>query len=946
METQSRRLPVLVALIAFVIYVATMGGEVTANSLPLAAKLAGWDEKILVGQPLLWLLTLPLRLLPGGWVPLAVKLLAAALAAAILGLIARTVQFLPWDHPWDKASRLTCVLPILTAAIVCGLQFNFWQEATSTCAELLDLLLLTAAVWLLLEYNVRQQTRWLDAAALVWGVGMAENWVMLLTLPLFIAAVIWIEGLRFFRSKFVLHLAGLVLAGFSLYAVLPLANGWMSHGLWTLGQSWNISLHQTAGLFILLHAIWQGHRLLMIAVVIYYLVPTLPMVIRMRDEGTHNKSGSDRFQIWLYRALRLGLLLACFWLAFDPAPGARQMLRQNMIGWPLLTFDYMLAIGAAFLLGNLLLIPHIVVRDEYRRPQNQIAWQRWTSFLVATGLALIALGLIFRNAPPILHANFHPLQRFGDLAVKSLPPGRGVLLSDDAERLAVFRAALAGSHRAADWLTVETSMLPNPRYRARLEQRLPAGWLTDQNRHDLRPTEMLLLLGKVARTNRLFYLHPSFGLFFEGFYLEPTGSIFEMKRRGHDPLDVPPLTDAALAANEQFWSALWQQDLSALVPPASPPLSAAARQMHLGLVAEPRDQDRLLANWFANPLEAWAVTLQKQGRLREAQLRFEQVLQLNSSNSSARLSLTCNTNLQAGLHSRLADVHQLVNWLGDPNRVQLLVRADGPFDEPTFDYVFGVDFLSHGQGLQAAEQLQRARTLAPDALAPQIALADAFNQLQMPERSRPLINQIREEMLKVPSDTSLDLNLALLDSYAWRLQTNASNAREVLQSLVSRHPDDPGITARVIALYLAFHDFTNALHLVEARLVKAPNDIATLSTKADILMRSGRAAEAIPVLDHILALTNAPEALLNRAFAHLQAQDFTSASKDLNELELSGHHSAGVDFAVGLLAEHNANTNSAKRYLQLCLSNALPNSLLWREANAHFQRLASPVTPK
>ena len=78
----------------------------------------------MAGQPLLWLLTLPLRVLPAAWLPLLLKLFAAALAAAILGLLTRTVQLLPWDRPWDNASRFACALPALTAcaAVRAGIQ--------------------------------------------------------------------------------------------------------------------------------------------------------------------------------------------------------------------------------------------------------------------------------------------------------------------------------------------------------------------------------------------------------------------------------------------------------------------------------------------------------------------------------------------------------------------------------------------------------------------------------------------------------------------------------------------------------------------------------------------------------------------------------------------------------------------------------------------------------
>jgi hypothetical protein len=179
---------------------------------------------------------LPLRALSAAWVPLLLKFLATALAAANLALLMRTVQLLPWKPRWRNASRLARALPVLTACVLCGLEFSFWQEATSTCGDLLDLLLLAAAVWLLLEYNILRQSRWLNAATVVWGLGMAENWVMLLTLPLFVAAVVWLHRTSFFGLKFILRLAGLGWAGFSTYALLPLANGLLPHSLWTLGH--------------------------------------------------------------------------------------------------------------------------------------------------------------------------------------------------------------------------------------------------------------------------------------------------------------------------------------------------------------------------------------------------------------------------------------------------------------------------------------------------------------------------------------------------------------------------------------------------------------------------------------------------------------------------------------------------------------------------------------
>ncbi|MGA3284992.1 MAG: DUF2723 domain-containing protein, partial [Verrucomicrobiota bacterium] len=860
----TRRFPLQVAMGTLVLYGVTLSHGVTINSLSLTAKIAGWDWTPMVGQPLLWLLTLPLRLLPAAWVPLGLNFFSAATAALTLGLLARTVQLLPWDRLWENTHRLASALPVLLACVVCGLEFSFWQEATAATGEMLDLLLLAAALWLLLEYRVRQKSPWLDAATFVWGLGMAENWLLLLALPLFVAGVIWLQvestkakgayytplfGVRmirlrrsrFFRVKFLLRLAGLGLAGFSIYALLPLVNGLAPHSPWSLGQSWHASLKQTKNMVMpLYYQFWVEHQLLAMAVVLYFLVPTLACLVRQRDEGTKNKSQVDRFQLWIYRSLRVALLLACLWLAFDPVSGPRQIIQSEFgVSLPLLTFDYLNALGVAFLAGNLLLISQGTVR---RRSHSRTSIQlRQLAVPFAAGcLVLVIVGLVGRNTPAIFHMNSHPLERFGDLLADSLPAGRGVMLSGQPQKLEVFQAALTHRRNGADWLAVYTHALPTVAYRAWLERRQPAGWLTDENRHELTSLETVRLLEHIARTSRLFCLHPSYGYLFERFYLEPTGAIYEVKLRGKKNLEIPPLTAAATDANETFWTGAWQKELASLVPAPRWSTGWQEKIQCLGFAPVPFYQDRLLAEWYSLSLDGWGVALQQQGHWNEARLRLEQALQLNTNNLSAQISLACNTNLQSGFIQHLS----------------LVLNNSGPFDEPIFCYLLGCAFQKNGMLLQAAEQFERTRTLTPGALAPELALAEIYTRLQFPDRARPLIDHLRNETKNLPASSALDLEMALLEANAWLSQTNTANASGVLQSVLQQHPDDAQIADGVISAYLAFGDFTNALQLVNAKLAKSPDDVASLNIQAAILIQSGNAAAAIPVLDHMLTLTN------------------------------------------------------------------------------------------
>ena len=185
--------------------------------------------------------------------------------------------------------------------------------------------------------------------------------------------------------------------------------------------------------------------------------------------------------------------------------------------------------------------------------------------------------------------------------------------------------------------------------------------------------------------------------------------------------------------------------------------------------------------------------MQRQGRWSEARLRFEQALQLNTNNLSARISLACNTNLQSGFRLGLAGVDKVADQLGSFQHLSFILNSCGPFDEPIFCYLLGYAFQKNGMLLQAAEQFERTRTLAPGALAPEFALAEIYTRLQFADRARPLINHLRDETKNLPANSALDLEMALLEANSWLSQTNTANASDVLQSVLQQHPDDAQI---------------------------------------------------------------------------------------------------------------------------------------------------------
>ena len=101
----SRRLPWLVAIGTFILYLVTLNRWVSLSSLPLAAMLTDPSGSIPLSAPLTYLLTYPIRWLPPAIQILASNGLSALLAAITLGLLTRSVALLPQDRTRDQRQR-------------------------------------------------------------------------------------------------------------------------------------------------------------------------------------------------------------------------------------------------------------------------------------------------------------------------------------------------------------------------------------------------------------------------------------------------------------------------------------------------------------------------------------------------------------------------------------------------------------------------------------------------------------------------------------------------------------------------------------------------------------------------------------------------------------------------------------------------------------------------
>ena len=353
------------------------------------------------------------------------------------------------------------------------------------------------------------------------------------------------------------------LAGFSVSAVQPLVNAMTLHSPWSVTDCWLAPWRQTREIFHGLYfGLWSRRRLLALTLVFYYAVPVLACVVRVRNEAVPNLFGMERLRIAIFRALRSALLLACVWLMFDPEAGPRKiMLHQLKVAWPLLSFDYLLALGAAFLLGSLVYAAQV---EPCERPATRfeiiIGFFRRTAWLPLTLFAaLLMAGLAARSWRGITEAQTAALSDCGEIIARSLPADGGIVLAQDPVLLLGVQAALSRRETAGRWQCVDLQQLPAVKYRAALERKSPAGWLLGRT-PNLDPAALLQMLSQVSARHRIFCLLPEPGNFlFETYYPEPQGAVAELKFLPRNSVVMPTLTPPQIAGNETFWDAAWER---------------------------------------------------------------------------------------------------------------------------------------------------------------------------------------------------------------------------------------------------------------------------------------------------------------------------------------------------------------------------------------------------
>jgi tetratricopeptide (TPR) repeat protein len=930
--------PWLVSLGALVLYGVTLNHWVTLQSLPLVATVTGWDWhpgplpwRLQFLAPLFLVLTSPFRLLPVAWQPVALNAFTAVCAAATLGLLAASVRLLPHDRTREQRGReqgafallslRTAYLPALFAVLLLGLQLTFWKNAVVATGEMVDVLVFAFLIFCLLRFRVTQNDRWLLVSAFVYGLGMANNWAMIGFFPLFIVATIWTKGIASFNLRFIGLISACGAAGLSLCLLVPLLGmlGPNHENFWTV-------LHEQLGVerFYL--------RLVPHWVVAVAALPTLlPLIfagIRWPSFEGDISAASNMLNRMMFNFLHVIFLALALVTFFDVKYSPNVLMRQMPISF--LTFYYAAALAVGYFTGYVLLVfGKKPLRSWDRQGLVKTAANDLLVGLVCLAAVAAPAFLFWENWPHIRSANSPALAQIADLIVARLPADHALVLSDDPSRLYLLEAAYDRQGLHEKNILINSESFSHREYiRSLLSRYAELKKVMTPPEHLARVIPPASLVDFMYRMNAqypIFYLHPSFGYYFEAFYMRPSGLVYELHRYTNTLAQPLSSQSPELKENQAFWA-----NLQKGVLPSLPPMEQA-------------DQDATAVRIdYSVALDYWGTELQKANLFKEAGEKFAEAVRLDTNNYIARINYDYNRQFQQGNRAPVDSADLLYKAESLYGGFVRVIKNNGPADEPNLDLEWGEALAQGGSLRQAALLFERRLQLLPGDGEAQLAMAKTYVDLRQPERALSLVRDLRLAGKIDP------WQLTRVEALAYLSQRDYPSAVKLLQTAIQENPGDGTRLSTLAEIYRvegyellharkgpqAAYYFQNALTNLDRHLQLLSSDnmsdaqtyarAEVLLKKAELQMMLRDFTGAVATLNQILQLQPSNStALLNRSIAEVQLKQMETAKEDLKALrKLMPDQPYIADYGLADIATEEKNTADEIRYLRSYLKTA------------------------
>jgi tetratricopeptide (TPR) repeat protein len=952
-----------VAIAAAVIYLVTLNPWLAARdpqALQAFSRATNQEWYTESTSPVFHLMTSLFRLLPESIVPIALNIFSALCAAVVLALLARSVALLPQDRthkqrereqsPFGLLSLSTAWIPVVLAVTVCGLQLTFWENATNLSAGMLDLVLFAYSVRCLLEYRISQREKWLLQAAFVYVAGMADTWVLIALFPAFVIAMIWIRGHGFFQLRFLARLFLCVLAGLLFYLYFPLLHLRTGGLFWqTLKSNAMTQIQQV----IMIYRNAPHH--LQFLLVLTSLLPILVIGIRWRSQFGDSSPLGTALTTWIFHLTHAVLLGVCIWAAFDPGFS----IRDEQGKFPFLDFnrDQMLplyflgALSIGYLAGYFLLVFKLLAPRGYRSEATVLPriLNGTAIGAVCTLLVLAPAGLLYKNLVQIKVTNGSAWQQYAAAATANLPP-QAIILSDRSDTLLLAQAWLARDGKASNFVFLETDWLRFSAYHRFQKAKHPEIWpdLPEAvSKADIPVGDAWLmdLILQLSAKVPVYYLHPSFGNFFERFYQVPHGLAYELQAYPTNTMSSPPpLPEAVYSENETFWNdheAEFRKLLPFIAPPGpgTKPTFRGQWMQRMHIPFETNQTAWNLGLFYSRSLNALGVLDQRLGRLDSAARHFAAAQEFSPGNAVAAANLDFNRKLRAGERIVAESPESFEEHFGNIKGWERTLEVNGLFDTATGCLAQGIIFTKGRLVRQGAEQYDRVLSLAPHDPLALLWLARTYIVSRAPEKAYPLIAELRahanscEDAGITPGDI---LSIELAADYT---NKKMEDIRPKLEQLSTRNMLDAAVQTCI-----SFRDFTNALFAIEKRLGMNPDDVPTLVNDGFARLQlndTNQASLAIVPLTRALSLqpTNSDIRLL-RAAAYLESRRLEDATLDYQTLEKTDPTKEfTAEYALGEIALQKGDTAGALRHFLIAQAKTPANSPLVRILDARIKNL-------
>lgn len=729
-------LPIAVGLVALAVYFLTASPWMIYFNAEEVATLGGWSwavESNVFVPPLLYLLTIPLRLFPDSSIPFLLNLFSTVLGAGSAFFLALTIRLLPQDRTRDQRTRekssngfLTTShwwVPVVAGSLLFIFQLTIWESSTLYTKEILNLFLFSVITWSIFNARLTQSSTSLATGAFVTGIALANDGGLFGFLPFILAGFIWVRKKELFSFHVFIPLFGCFLMGCLLYLTVPFIHTYSgADGVGYFDRLFSYLGTQKS--YILL----RDFRIPNFFLALTSVLPLIFASVRWPSQFGDMTAVGAFFTQSIFRVFHFIFLITSFYVSFDMAFSPRQ---SGHFGLLYLRYQYLTCLAAGYYLGYFILI--LSRQMEGRRKKKTLLPPQLANIL-AWGLSVIALALplalAVKNAPFIQARNQTPwrtyIQSMADVIVKD-NPANGFVASNTifggaSAQLLMLRSILPDPiTQNLIFLDSSSAYLNNPKYHRLLKKRygdrypelpeLPASQKVYSN------PQVSEIFARLIKDNQSYYLNATYGLFFETVRGVPEKGIYHLESYSHSDISYPIISQKEAEDYSQLADSLQSNIIESLsrTIKIDPPRAKINGQIR-------RTTDpQILAMLVSVHLNDIGYRLMRSHHYAIAHKYLSMAIASNPENISAEINqfaldlIQKNGDSLAGLEWKFPpEMEENINEkLKGFANLEVLLNTYGFFDFPSLTFMLSRTFFENGLPIQAYQFLQRTLELEP-----------------------------------------------------------------------------------------------------------------------------------------------------------------------------------------------------------------------------------------